>query len=310
MILTITPNPCVDKTIFINHLEPGGRYRAQRYTCVPGGKGTNVSRAVKALGGETQAFVLVGGHTGRHVVEMITQDDGVTCVPFWCARPTRTITTVAESSSRRQTAFFEPGPTLSATERAGLITAAKAALPGASLVTMNGTAPSSGLVDLYAELIPAARALGIPVLLDTHGEEFRKGLWERPDFIKPNQQEAEEFIGRALDSDAARWEATRAFHDAGIRGVVLSLGAEGALISIDGERVRAYPPTITEVNPVGSGDALVAGLAMGIVGRWPLEQTVRTAIACGAANAMSWDIGHFSPADVTRLAAEVRIERV
>ena len=85
MILTVTPNPCVDKTVFIARLEPGGRFRSPKCTHIPGGKGTNVSRAVKALGGDTAALVIVGGHTGRHVVEMIEQQDGVRCVPVWVA---------------------------------------------------------------------------------------------------------------------------------------------------------------------------------------------------------------------------------
>lgn len=308
MILTLTPNPCVDKTVFIEHLEPGGRYRSQRYTCIPGGKGTNVSRAVKILGGETRAFVIAGGHTGRHVVDMIVHEDGVDCVPFWCAQPTRTITTVLEATPHRQTAFFEPGPTLSDAEKQQLLDAARTALVGAKLLTLNGTVPSESLCDLYAELIRAAKAAGVQTLLDTHGREFRLALPDGPDFIKPNQQEAEEFLGRSLDSEAARWEAVDAFHAAGVRGVVMSLGAEGALFSMDGEALRAHPPTIEEVNPVGSGDALVAGIAMGIVESWPLERLARTAIACGAANAMSWDIGHFTVAEVNDLSARVRLE--
>lgn len=308
MILTLTPNPCVDKTVFIEHLEPGGRYRSQRYTCIPGGKGTNVSRAVKILGGATRAFVIVGGHTGRHVVDMIQHDDGVDCVPFWCAQPTRTITTVLEATPHRQTAFFEPGPSLSDDEKQRLIDAACEALADADLMTLNGTVPCGALSDLYAELIAAARHAGVPVLLDTHGKEFRLGLVQRPDFIKPNQQEAEEFFGRPLSSEDARWEAIDAYHAAGVRGVVMSLGAEGALFSMAGEGLRAYPPAIEEVNPVGSGDALVAGIAMGIVQGWPLERLARTAVACGAANAMSWDIGHFTLEEVEGLMAQVRLD--
>lgn len=308
MILTVTPNPCVDKTVFIPTLEPGGRYRAQRYSCIPGGKGTNVSRAVKALGGETKALVIVGGHTGRHVVEMIAQQDGVDCLPCWCAAPTRTITTVLETDLGRQTAFFEPGPALTPDEAEELVSIAIDALQSAQLLTLNGTVPCDILNGLYARLIEAAKGLGVPVLLDSHGEPFRRGLGAGPDFIKPNQQEAEEFLGRALGTEADRWAAVDAFHAAGIRGVVMSLGEDGALFSIEGlGRLRARPPKIKEVNPVGSGDALVAGIAMGLLNDWPLEQLARTAIACGAANAMSWDIGHFTAEEVAQIAADVEI---
>lgn len=309
MICTVTPNPCVDKTVFIEHLEPGGRFRSKRYTCVPGGKGTNVSRALKTLGAETRAMVLVGGHTGRHVVEMIAEQDGVACAPFWCREATRTITTVLEATPHRQTAFFEPGPQLSEVEVAGFVAHAREAMAGAALVTLNGTVPCASLEGAYAELIAVAREAGVLTLLDAHGPEFRHGLAAKPDFIKPNQQEAEEFLGRPLDTEAARWEAVAAFHAAGIRGVVLSLGKEGALFSLDGERLRAVPPAIDEVNPVGSGDALVAGVAWGVERGKPLEEIARMAVACGTANAMSWDIGHFTLGEVKSLAARVEITR-
>lgn len=311
MILTVTPNPCVDKTVFIPRLEPGGRYRAQRYSCIPGGKGTNVSRAVKALGGDTKALVVVGGHTGRHVVEMIEAQDGVSAIPSWCAASTRTITTVLETDLGRQTAFFEPGPELAPEEAESLVATAIDALQSARLLTLNGTVPCESLNDLYARLIEAAKGLGVPVILDAHGEAFRLGLLARPDLIKPNQQEAEEFLGRALSTEQDRWAAVAAFHEAGIRGVAMSLGEEGALFSIEGQgRLRARPPKIDEVNPVGSGDALVAGIAMGLLHGWPLEQLARTAIACGTANAMSWDIGHFTADEVARIAEKVEIDIV
>ncbi len=308
MILTVTPNPCVDKTVYIPSMEPGGRYRAQRYSCIPGGKGTNVSRAVKALGGDTKALVLVGGHPGRHVVDMIREQDAVACIPCWCEAPTRTITTVLETELGRQTAFFEPGPELTPEEAENLVSTAIEALQDAALLTLNGTVPCSALHGLYARVIVAARDVGVPVILDAHGEEFRQGLAERPDFIKPNQQEAEEFLGRSLDSEKDRWAAVDAFHAAGIRGVAMSLGAEGALFSIEGKgRLRARAPKIDEINPVGSGDSFVAGIAMGLLHGWPLEQLARTAIACGTANAMSWDIGHFTADEVTQIARNVAL---
>lgn len=310
MILTITPNPCVDKTVYIDHLEPGGRFRASRCTCITGGKGCNVSRAAQALGAATRALVLVGGHPGRHVVDMIAHDDGVDCVPCWCEAPTRTITTVLESEPHRQTAFFEPGPSLSVAECDAFVATAAEAMRGASLVTLNGTVPCAALVDCYAQIIPLARAAGAVVLLDAHDEEFRRGLAQRPDFIKPNQQEAEEFLGRPLDSEAARWDAVAAFHAAGVRGVILSLGAEGALFSLDGESLRATPPKIAEVNPVGSGDSMVAGFCVGWLQARPLEQIARSAVACGAANAMVWEIAHIEPDQVVALAAKVDITAV
>lgn len=309
MILTVTPNPCVDKTVFIDHLEVGGRLRSQKCTCIPGGKGSNVSRAVKALGGDTAALVIVGGPTGRHVVDMITQDDGVRCIPVWVASMTRTITTVLEESIHRQTAFFEPGPTVIATEVQATVDAIAAALTGAKVVTFNGSVPDPSLDGLYAEGVRLARAAGVLAIIDSYGEPFRRALAEKPYMVKPNREEAEGLVGFALDSDAAGWKAVDWFHAQGVEMVVLSLGAEGALVSRNGERLAVHPPKIEEVNPVGSGDALVAGFAVGLERGLSLEDMSRLGGAAGTANAMSWDIGHFTREEVEDIAGKVVVER-
>ena len=97
MILTVTPNPCVDKTIFVERIELGTFMRAPRYTSIAGGKGCNVARAVRALGGEARPLVIVGGPPGQHVVDMLTQQDGLPAVPVWVGTHTRTITTRSPS---------------------------------------------------------------------------------------------------------------------------------------------------------------------------------------------------------------------
>jgi 1-phosphofructokinase family hexose kinase len=309
MILTVTPNPCVDKTVFIDRLEPGARIRSPKCTCIPGGKGSNVSRAVKALGGDTAALVIVGGPTGQHVVDMITQDDGVWCMPIFVKSMTRTITTVLEESIRRQTAFFEPGPTISRAEALVAVTVLADVLSKARVVTFNGSVPDPSLDGLYAEGVRLAREAGVMPIVDSYGEPFRRALAERPYMVKPNAEEAEGLVGFKLDGDAARWKAIDWFHAQGVELVVLSLGAEGALVSRGGERLAVHPPKIEEINPVGSGDSLVAGFAVGLERGLSLEETARLGIAAGTANAMSWDIGHFTKEEVDAIAQQVVVER-
>lgn len=308
MILTVTPNPCVDKTVFIDALEPGAFIRSRRCTCIPGGKGTNVARAVHALGRAAKALVVVGGHPGAHVVEMIEQQDGVPCVPHWVEGQTRTITTVLEEPIHRQTAFFEPGSAVTPEEADALEACFAEHAQGARVVTLNGTVCDRGtLEDLYARLIPIAKDAGARVILDSHGPEFARGLDARPDMVKPNVPETEELVGYPLDTRAAQWRAVDALHARGVELVVLSLGKDGALVSRGAERFHAVPPRINEVNPVGSGDALVAGFAIGLAEDLPLRAAAALAIAAGAANALSWDIGHFTPAQVDALREDVRI---
>lgn len=307
MIVTLTPNPCVDKTVFLPEITLGTFMRSQKYTCIPGGKGVNVSRAVKALGCPTRAIPIVGAHTGAHVVDMIRNQDGVECVPVWVASPTRTITTVLEETIHRQTAFFEPGSRVTPEEATACETIFKEAVADARVVTFNGTVSDPAINDLYRRLIPIAKAAGAITILDAHGPEFANGLQATPHMIKPNLAEAAENLGFPLDTPAAMNRAIDAYHNRGITIVVLSLGKDGALVSDQNTRFRAIPPQIQEVNPVGSGDALVAGFAIGLMERWPIEECARLGIAAGTANAMTWDIGHFSPNQVEELKHNVQI---
>ena len=307
MILSVTPNPCVDKTVFIDALKIGTFMRSQRYTCVPGGKGNNCARAVKTLGRACKAMPIVGGHTGAHVVEMIEQQDEVPCVPLWVASPTRTITTIVEEESQRQTAFFEPGSRVTDAEAATIRETFAREAAGARVVTFNGTVCDPSIRTLYRELIPVAKAAGALTILDSYGPEFSLGLESVPYMVKPNVAEAQGFAGFALDSDEAKWKAIDLLHERGVALVVLSLGKDGALVSRGGERFHAIPPRIHEVNPVGSGDALVAGFAIGLMEEMPLAEMTRIAIAAGAANAMSWEIGHFTQAEVEALVPQVVI---
>ncbi len=308
MILTLTPNPCVDKTVFIDDLKVGSFMRSQRCTCIAGGKGVNVSRATHALGRATKAMVIVGGHPGAHVVEMI-QHDGIECVPARVASQTRTITTVLEEPIHRQTAFFEPGSRVTPKEAEGVIATFRAAVEGARVVAFCGTVPDPAIKTLYRALIPIAKKAGATTILDSHGPEFALGLEAVPYMVKPNVAETEELVGYRLDTDDAKWKAISELHQRGIELVALSLGKDGALVSRGKERVHVIPPSIQEVNPVGSGDALVAGFAIGFTENLPLETMAILGCAAGTANAMSWDIGHFTQAEVDALVPQIRVEQ-
>src|SRR5690606_1135628 len=117
-------------------------------------------------------------------------------------------------------------------------------------------------------------------------------------------------MGEPLRTQADWLKAIRFYQARGVALVALSLGAEGVLAAYQGRCVHGQPPAITEVNPVGSGDALAAGFCMGLLEGWPLEDMVRQGCAMGTANAMSWDIGHFDAATVDRLKGEVKVTAV
>lgn len=312
MILTVTPNPCVDKTVYIDTLEPGGRFRSDKCTWVPGGKGTNVARAVRAMGHSARPLVIVGGHPGAHVVELIQQQDNVKPVPVWVADNTRTVTTVLETAVHRQTAFFEPGSRVTDDEYEQIVDTFRQVVKQANVVTFNGTVCDPAIARLYSDLIPIAHDAGALTLLDSHGPEFAQGLLCKPHLIKPNVEEAEKHFGRALTTQAERLAAIDAFHAMGVSVVLLSNGGEGAIVSRGAEKYRVTPPAIEEVNPVGSGDCLVAGVAIRLRENkdQDLRELVRLGFAMGTANAMCWDIGHFNRAEVESLMERVQFEAI
>lgn len=311
MLVTLTPNPCVDKTLYLEEIALGSFMRAGRCTCVAGGKGVNVARAARRLGLESTAVTLVGGAPGRHVVEMIEGQDGGVCAPVWIAGMTRTITTVVEEATGRQTAFFEPGPAVTEAEGAALAAQFSRALAdGARWATLNGTAPDPSLAAwLYPACIRAAREAGVPVLLDAHGPEFAAGVAAGPDMVKPNLAEAAEWFGAPLPDEESRLRAIDAFHAAGVRRVLLSLGAEGMIASEAGARWRVRPPAITERNPVGSGDACVAGVLAALAQDADFGTALAWGAAAGAANARTWEIGAFDRGDVEELLRGAEVAR-
>ncbi|MFA6243211.1 MAG: hexose kinase [Candidatus Hydrogenedentales bacterium] len=310
MILTVTPNPCVDKTVYVDDLKVGTFMRASRCTCIAGGKGTNVSRGIAALGRSTRAMVIVGGHTGAHVVEMIEKQDCIECIPAWVAWQTRTITTVLEQTVHRQTAFFEPGSRITDEEAQGIVNTFRHAVKGAKLVTFSGTVPDPSINWLYRELIPIAKESQAVALLDSHGPEFAMGLEAVPFMVKPNIAETEELLGFSLDTMDAKWRAVDEFHRRGVELVVLSLGKSGALVSQGAERFQVVPPEVREVNPVGSGDALLSAFAIGLIEGMPLKMMAMLGCAAGTANAMSWDIGHFKREEVEALLSRIEIRSI
>lgn len=311
MILTFTPNPCVDKTVFIDDLLVGASMRSKRYTCIPGGKGVNVSRAVHALDRPTKALVVVGGFTGQHVVDMIEKQDAVACAPVWVPSPTRTITTVLETNVHRQTVFFEPGSEITSEDLTTIVSAFRQHVAGASVVTFSGAVSHPNAAGLYREMIPIAREAGALAILDSYGPEFAAALPTAPYMVKPNVKELEIWAGTELPDTTSRWEAIEKLHRAGVSLVVLSLGKDGIMVSqmLAGkqEQFTATPPEIEEVNAVGSGDCLVAGFAIGLAERKPLEYAARQGVAMGTANAMTWDIGHFDVDQIASLMERVTV---
>ncbi|MGI6706239.1 MAG: 1-phosphofructokinase family hexose kinase [Clostridia bacterium] len=292
MILTVTLNPCIDKTVWIKKMETGRIIRSQRVTYQSGGKGINVSRVLTKLGVENNALTFGGGASGRHLTELLRQE-GIQHRIIPIDGMVRTVTTVVEEDTYFQTAYVEPGPHLSEREINRMMDAFGEEAEAAELIVLSGSAPDQEHAWMIPEMIGRGKKMGKKVWLDTRDKAFSIGVEARPYFIKPNLEELEQYIGRKI-AGKERLPVLQKLHDQGIAYVILSLGEEGAvMICPEGVYYQeAFPVRV--VNAVGSGDSFTAGFLYGYIQGYPPSKCLNLGCRAGAVNASMWEAAFVS----------------
>ncbi|MCX2715605.1 1-phosphofructokinase family hexose kinase [Mycolicibacterium sp. J2] len=297
VILTLTMNPALDVTVEADRVQPTDkiRCRAERYDA--GGGGVNVARFAHAMGADVLAVLTVGGPTGKHVVELIDAAS-VPNVPVAVQGITRQSLTVNEGATGQQYRFVLPGPVLTAGEqRRCLDLLADAAAP-ADFVVASGSLPPGVAPDFYQRVADICRGRNARLVVDTSGgglTQLTSGVF----LLKPSVRELRECVGRPLDCETEQVAAARGLIDAGrAEVVVVSLGAEGVLVVTARESSRLSAMPVTAVSGVGAGDALVAGVVVGLARGWPLPTAVRYGIAAATAKLGTPGTSAFSRAEV------------
>jgi 1-phosphofructokinase len=303
VIVTLTLNPSVDRTVEVETLARGEVMRALGVRVDPGGKGINVSRALAAHDIPTRAVVTVGGAEGEHLVTLL-RDTGIEIVPVRIRGAIRSNITVVEPDGTT-TKFNEPGAQLSADELAAVLAAVKAAAESADWLVASGSLPTGTSPDVYAELVQSMAGSGTRVAVDTSGPALEAVLAVGPTLVKPNRDELAAASGRRLTTIADVVDAASLLRERGARIVLASLGAEGAVLVDDDGAIHGRTPAVSPVSSVGAGDAMLAGfLAAGGKGGDALVE----ALAWGAAAVLQPGSGMPSPRDIDRTA--VRLERL
>ncbi|MGW4686736.1 1-phosphofructokinase family hexose kinase [Streptomyces sp. NPDC004244] len=300
MILTVTLNTALDVTHRVPRLTSHATHRVTAVTERPGGKGLNVARVLAALGRPVTATGFAGGRTGAAVRELLADCPGVTDALVPCAGPTRRTLAVVDESSGDTTQFNEPGPLIGSGEWAEFVERYGALLAGAGAVALCGSLPPGVPVGAYAVLVRAARAAGVPVLLDTSGEALRRGIAARPEMVKPNAAEVAELTGSREPVQASRDARRRGAH-----AVVTSLGPEGLLAATPEGTWQAAPPRPLSGNPTGAGDSAVAGLLSGLVEGLDWPDRLSRAVALSAATVLAPAAGEFDPCTYEELRRKV-----
>ncbi|MET9545691.1 1-phosphofructokinase [Streptomyces sp. NPDC006627] len=309
MILTVTPNPSLDRTYEVPSLDRGEVVRATGDRMDPGGKGVNVSRAVAAAGVRTVAVLPLGGAPGALVAALL-DEQGIEAAPVPVAGQTRSNIAVAEPDGTL-TKINAPGPELSEDEREALLTAVGERSAGAEWVACCGSLPRGLAPSWYAELVARAHAAGARIALDTSGPALLAALAERPDVVKPNAEELAGAVGRPLTTVGDAVKAAQELRELGAHAVLASLGADGQLL-VDGSGAYfASAPVDAVRSNVGAGDSSLAGfLIAGGTG----ARALASAVAHGAAAVQLPGSVLPSPADLrpeaVTVTAEVPLDRV
>lgn len=257
MIVTLTTNPSLDRTIEVDALLRGAVLRAHDGRVDPGGKGINVARALLTQGHKARAVLPTGGAEGRHLAELLV-GEGVDLRTVPIRGAVRSNITVAEADGT-VTKLNEPGPVLDADEIDQLLDATLDACDGADWLVLSGSLPPGATDETYATLLSRTRGSAVRRALDTSGPAFRLALAQRPDLVKPNREELAEATGRQVDTLGAAVGAARELLASGAGAVLASLGPDGALL-VDGHGVlHAEAPAEQPRSTVGAGDALLAG---------------------------------------------------
>jgi 1-phosphofructokinase len=278
MIVTVTPNPSLDRTLEVEALHRGEVVRAYADRSDPGGKGVNVSRALVANGHPSRAVLPLGGADGELLASLL-QGLGIEVAAVPIADAIRSNVTVVEPDGT-VTKLNAPGPRLSDVEVEALLERAVAATDGAAWVVGSGSLAPGTPDDLYARLAAAVRPVGVRVAVDTSGPALESVLAAGPDVLKPNEEELSEVTGVVPETLGDVVLAANELRSKGVGTVLVSLGPSGAVLVDDGRAFHAESRVIVPRSTVGAGDALLAGfLAAG--GEGP--EALAEGVAWGAA---------------------------
>ncbi|WP_405140005.1 1-phosphofructokinase family hexose kinase [Sphaerisporangium sp. NBC_01403] len=278
MIVTVTPNPSVDRTVFIDALPRGTVVRSRRTRTEPSGKGVNVALALRAHGHDVIAVLPVGGTVGTQIMAMLDVA-GVPTITVPIAGEIRSNVSLVEPDGT-VTKINEAGPILDAAEAEALTVAAIKKTDGVSWLAGCGSLPAGLPENFYAQLAAEGRHRGVKVAIDSSGATLRAALPGTPDLVKPNVHELAEVVERPLKTLGDVVDAAVVLRQRGARSVLASLGADGAILVDDNDVLHGQAVVPRVVSAVGAGDALLAGfLAAGGDGRDALRNALGWAAA-------------------------------
>lgn len=309
MIVTVTLNPAVDVSYQAARfqIDHGHRVEAGRKTA--GGKGLNVSRVLSQLGEQPLCTGFIGGKNGEWLENKLNEE-GLQHAFVSVNGETRTCIAILDEENNTQTELMEKGPVITAEEQEEFEEVFENLLGETSLVIASGSLPAGLPLSFYKELCQWAKSANIPVILDTSGGALVSGIEGKPFLIKPNKEELCQYKNQSDLTLDEMIGAAREICSKGVEYVLISMGAEGALLVGKETLLKADIPTIKVVNAVGSGDSTVAGMAYALKEGLEISECLKWACACGMSNAMEIETGTVQKQIVEELIEQITIRNL
>ena len=283
-VVTLTFNPCVDKSTRIDKLVPEKKLRCAPPHFEPGGGGLNVARVISRLGGQVKAVYPWGGYSGKFLNQLL-QNENISCLPVATASHTRENLIVLEEASQLQYRFGMPGNALSEAEWEECIRLVRE--DPAEWIVVSGSLPPQTPAHLFSRLARMAKDLGKKLVADSNGEALSEAIREGVYLIKPNLGELSVLSNAPATIDTAADLAAGIVARGGATIVVVSFGAEGAVAVTSGKRIRVSAPLVEKKSTVGAGDSMVGGLVYQLSSGASLEKALAFGVACGTAATMN-----------------------
>ena len=312
MIVCLAANPSIDKLFEVERLVRGGIHRPLGFEQTAGGKGLNVARAARALGADVRVVALLRGHAGKWLEETLSSE-GVGGSFVWTHGENRSSLSVADRETAGLTEFYEHGSEVPAAAWPELAHAAARSFPEASWLTISGSVPSGIEDTAYRDIAAEARAAGVGVALDAEGDMLRLALEAHPDVVKVNASEAAGLLGvptaRRDEALAAAQKLRELAGGDGHTGIV-TRGADGVVLAAPDGTLLEGVLYVRGRYPVGSGDAFLAGLAVGLDRGADRADALRLALGAATANAELPGAGRLDPSRAEDLASQATVRLV
>jgi 1-phosphofructokinase family hexose kinase len=309
VIVTVTLNAAIDRTLTVPNFRPGHRHRASDGLTLAGGKGINIARALKRLDVPVVATGLAGGRTGTRIVEELTSE-AILNDFVRIGDESRTSTAVLDPTAGSYSEINEWGPFVEPEEIEFLLEKLRYLSRGAEFVVFAGSLPRGVHDGFYAEAIRELNRLQVRTVLDSEGPSLSRGIEAEPFLVSPNQREAEDLVGQELFEDEDFIQALEQIADMGARNGLITFES-GCYARLREERsvrlLKATAVRIEPISPVGTGDVLLAGF----LGAWsevrPAEEALRSAVAAGAAATLEAGAGRFDTREAARILHDVQV---